>query len=143
MLLTGGCRSMVFGISSACSIGQRLLSEREDVQSMKTKPIQMCDWAGFMTRASRHLKPTCRFWSGISLPNSSPITGSSTPVPSGNGGGENCISVSATAHMESSPQCLQNKYNVSCDDLADYDLGAGSGWQQSKQHKTPPAEMRY
>jgi hypothetical protein len=31
---------MVFWISSASSIGQRLLSEREDVQGMKTKPTQ-------------------------------------------------------------------------------------------------------
>jgi hypothetical protein len=38
-------------------------------------------------------KLTCRVWSGISLPNSSP-----------NGGEGNCISVSATAHAESSPQ---------------------------------------
>ena len=49
-------------------------------------------------------KPTRRVWSGISLPNSFPLTGSSTPVPSGNGGEENCISVSATAQVESSPQ---------------------------------------
>jgi hypothetical protein len=49
-------------------------------------------------------KPTCRVWSGISLPNSFLLTGSSTPVPSGNGGEDNCISASATAHLESSPQ---------------------------------------
>ena len=49
-------------------------------------------------------KPTRRVWSEISLPNSSPLTGSSTHVRSGNGGGENCIAVSATAHAESSPQ---------------------------------------
>jgi hypothetical protein len=36
-------------------------------------------------------KPTCRIWSGISMPKSFPLTGSSTPVPSGNGGEENCI----------------------------------------------------
>ena len=49
-------------------------------------------------------QPTCRVWNGISLPNSVPLTGSSTPVPSGNGGEENCISVSVTAQVESSPQ---------------------------------------
>ena len=49
-------------------------------------------------------KPTCRVCSGISLPNSFPLTGSSTPVPSRNGGEENCISVSATAQVDSSPQ---------------------------------------
>jgi hypothetical protein len=49
-------------------------------------------------------KPARRVWSGISLPNSFPRTGSSPPVPSGNGGEENCISVSATAHVGSSPQ---------------------------------------
>jgi hypothetical protein len=49
-------------------------------------------------------KPTRRVWSGISLPNSFSLTGSSTHVHSGNGGGENCISVSAIAHAESSPQ---------------------------------------
>ena len=49
-------------------------------------------------------KPACRVWSGIFLPNAFPLTGSSTSVPSGNGGEENSISVSATAHVESSPQ---------------------------------------
>ena len=34
----------------------------------------------------------------------SPVTCSLTPVLSGNRGEENCISVSATAHVESSPQ---------------------------------------
>jgi hypothetical protein len=29
---------------------------------------------------------------------------------------------------------LQRLYNVSCDGLADNGLGAGSGWQQSKQN---------
>ena len=29
---------------------------------------------------------------------------------------------------------LQGLYNVSCDGLADNDLGVGSGWQQSKQN---------
>jgi hypothetical protein len=46
-------------------------------------------------------KPTCRVWIGISLPNSFPLAGSSTSVPSGNGGEENCISVNATTHVES------------------------------------------
>jgi hypothetical protein len=49
-------------------------------------------------------KLTYSVWSGISLPNSFPLIGSSTPVLSGNGGEENCISVRATAHAESSPQ---------------------------------------
>jgi hypothetical protein len=49
-------------------------------------------------------KLSCRVRSGTSLPNSFPLTGSPTPVPSGNGGEENCISVSAAAHAESSPQ---------------------------------------
>jgi hypothetical protein len=57
-----------------------------------------------MGRAACMPKPTLRVWSGISLPNSFPLTGTSTPVPSGNGGEENCISVGATAHVESSPQ---------------------------------------
>jgi hypothetical protein len=41
---------------------------------------------------------------GISLPNSFTLAGSSTHVPAGNGGEEDCISISATAHLESSPQ---------------------------------------
>jgi hypothetical protein len=40
MLLPAGCKSMGFWISSASSTGQRLLSEREHFQGMKTKPIQ-------------------------------------------------------------------------------------------------------
>ena len=95
-----------FWIRSASSIGQRLLSESEHVQGMKNQTdsdvrlvlFQHKDFAALMP------KPTCRVWSGISLPNSFPRTGSSTHVLSGSGGGENCISVSATAHVESSPQ---------------------------------------
>ena len=41
-------------------------------------------------------KPTCRAWIRIPLPKSFVATGSSTPVPSGNGGEENCISECAT-----------------------------------------------
>jgi hypothetical protein len=48
-------------------------------------------------------KPACRVWSGISLPNSFPLIGGLTPVPPGNGGEENCISVSAIAPVECSP----------------------------------------
>jgi hypothetical protein len=55
MLLQGGCKSNVFWISSTSSIGQRLLSDREDFYSMQTKPTQTWDWAGFSTRASQHL----------------------------------------------------------------------------------------
>jgi hypothetical protein len=54
--------------------------------------------------SDRGLCLTRRVWSGISLPNSFPLSGSSTPFPSGNGGEENCIPVRATAHVESSPQ---------------------------------------
>ena len=49
-------------------------------------------------------KPTCCAWIRTPLPKSFVATGSSTPVPSGNGGEEICISVSATAHVQSSPQ---------------------------------------
>ena len=38
---------------------------------------------------------------------------------------------------------LQGLCNVSCDDLAENDLGAGSGWQQSRQNWRPSAVMRY
>jgi hypothetical protein len=36
MLPQGGCKSMFLLISNASSIGLRLLSEREDVQGLKT-----------------------------------------------------------------------------------------------------------
>jgi hypothetical protein len=58
-------------------------------------------------------------------------------VPSGNGGEENCISVNAIAHVETllnQTGGLQGLYNVRCGDLADNDLGTGSGWQHSKQN---------
>jgi hypothetical protein len=52
-------------------------------------------------------KPTCSVWSWMSLPNSFPLTGSSTSVSSGNGGEENCFSKNTTAHVESSPQSVE------------------------------------
>jgi hypothetical protein len=41
-------------ISCASSIGQRLLSEREDFQGMEAEPTQTWDWGGFSTGASPH-----------------------------------------------------------------------------------------
>ena len=55
---------------------------------------------------ARMQKPTCRAWIRIPLPKSFVDTGSSTPVPSGNGGEENCSSVYTFAHVESSPQSV-------------------------------------
>jgi hypothetical protein len=92
-------------------------------------------------------KLACRVWSRISLPNSFPFTGSSTPVPSGNGGEENCISVSATAHrcpklpqsealgtayffehfMSDSLPTLQSSIAVACLSAALHHGGFGSG----------------
>ena len=74
--------------------------------------------------AARMPMPICRVWSGRSLHNSFPLTGSSTHVPSGNGGVENCISVSATVHLETSPcvccvgSCVVVLCLVVCKDFA-------------------------
>jgi hypothetical protein len=95
-----------FCISSASSIGLRLLPEREQISrhDNQSDSDMRLGWFQHKGIAALMPKPSCRPWSGISLPNSFPLTESSTHVPSGNGGEENCISVSATAHLESSPQ---------------------------------------
>jgi hypothetical protein len=93
-------------ISSASRIGLRLLSEREHIsrhENQSDSDMRM-GWVQHKGIAALLPKPTRRVWSGISQPKSFPLTGSSTHVPSGNGGEEKCISVSATAHVESSPQ---------------------------------------
>jgi hypothetical protein len=98
---------MGFWSSSASSASQRLLSEREDFQGMRTKPTQTdvrFGWFEHKGFTALMPKPTCRVWIRIPLPKSFAATGSWTPVPSGNGGEKNCILVSATAHVESSPQ---------------------------------------
>jgi hypothetical protein len=134
MLLQSGCKSMFFCISSASSICLRLLSEREHSSMHDNQSDSDMRFGWFQHRGIAALmpKPTCRFWKGISLPNFFPLTGSSTPVPSGNGGGENCISIRATiwrAHRNQTGG-LQGLYNVSCDGLADNGLGPGSDWQE-------------
>jgi hypothetical protein len=80
-----------FWISSASSIRQRILSESEDVQGMKnqTDSDVRLGWLQHKCFAALMPKPTCRVWSGVSLPNSFPLTWSSTSVPSGNGDKEN------------------------------------------------------
>jgi hypothetical protein len=84
----------VFCISSASSIGLRPLSEREHISRHDNQSDSDITLGWFQHKgiAAHMPKPTCRDWSGISLPNSFPLTGSSTHVPSGNGGGENGIS---------------------------------------------------
>jgi hypothetical protein len=96
---------MFLCISSASSIGMRLLSEREHISRHDNQSDSDMRLGRYQQNGIAALipKPTYSDWSGISLPSSFPITGSSTHVPSGNGGGENCISVSASAHVESSP----------------------------------------
>ena len=80
-----------FGISRDNRIGQRLLSESEDVHGMKnqTDSDVRLGWFQHKGLAALVPKPTCCVWSGISLPNFSPLTWSSTSVPSGNGDEEN------------------------------------------------------
>jgi hypothetical protein len=50
------------------------------------------------------------------LPNSFPLTGRSTSVSSGNGGGENYSSVTTFAHVECSPQSVV--LNICCQDFS-------------------------
>ena len=78
-------------------------------------------------------KPTCRAWIRIPLPKSFVATGSSTPE----------LYFSTWTALLNQTGGLQGLCNVSCDDLADNDLGTGSGWQQSRQNWMPPAVMRY
>jgi hypothetical protein len=85
---------------SKTSVRERICSRHES-QTDSDVRLGLFQHAGF---AAVMPQLTCSVWSGISLPNSFPLTGSSTPVPSGNGGEENCISVRGTAHVESSPQ---------------------------------------
>jgi hypothetical protein len=93
-------------ISTASRIGQRVLSEREHNSRHEHQSDSDMRLGWFQHKGIAALMPklTCRVWDGISLPNSFPLTGSSNRVPSENGGGENCISESAIAHLESSPQ---------------------------------------
>ena len=124
------------------SVRERRFSRHEN----QTDPDVRFGWFEHKGFTALMPKPTCRVWIRIPLPKSFVATGSSTPVPSGNGGEENCISVRATAHVEAhlnQTGGLQGLCNVSCDDLADNDLGAGSGWQQSRQNWMAPAVMRY
>jgi hypothetical protein len=97
---------MFFCVSNASSIGLRLLSEREHISRHENQSNSDMRLGWFQDKGIATLmpKPTGRVWSRVSLPNSFPLTGSSTHVPSGNGGEENCISIGATAHVESSPQ---------------------------------------
>ena len=98
----GRLQTYGFKISRASRIGQRLPSESEDVQGMKnqTDSDMRLGWFQHKGLAALMPKPTCRVWRGISLPNSFPLTWSSTSVPSGNGDEENKTPISATAHVE-------------------------------------------
>jgi hypothetical protein len=70
-------------------------------QENQTDPDVRFGWFEHKGFTALMPKPTCRVWILKPLPNSFAATESSTPVPSGNGGEENCVLVSATAHVES------------------------------------------
>jgi hypothetical protein len=99
---------MVFSISSASSIGQKtsVRERRFSRHGNQTYSDVRLGWFQHKRIAALMPKPTCRVWSGISLPNSYPLTGSSTSVSPGNGGEENCSSVNTVAHVKSSPQSV-------------------------------------
>ena len=97
---------MDFWISRASSTGQifSIRERRFSRHENQTDPDVSFGWFERKGFTALMPKPTCCAWIRIPLPKSFVATGSSTPVPSGNGGEENCISVRATAHVESSPQ---------------------------------------
>ena len=148
MLLPGVCKSMGFWISSASSTGQRLLSEREDFQGMKTKPTQTYVLASLRPRASRHLCQSLPVVLGFGYLCPSPSLPLGVRLLCLRGMVvKRIVSQYVLPHMWrahlNQTGGLQGFCDVSCENLADNDLGTGSGWQQSRQNWMPPAVMRY
>jgi hypothetical protein len=128
-----------FWISSASNIGQRLLSEREYVQGMNTRPTQTWDWACFSKRASQHLCHSLPVVFGVgylcltlSLSLGVRLLCIRGMVV------KRIVSQSVLLHMWRAhlkqTRGLQRLFNVRCDDLADNDLGTCSGCKQRRNN---------
>ena len=148
MLLPGGCKSMVFWISRASSTGQQfsIRKSRFSRHENQTDPDVSFGW--FERKGFTALMPMLPVVLGFGYLCPSPSLPLGVRLLCLRGMVvKRIVSQYVLPHMWrahlNQTGGLQGLCNVSCDDLADNDLGAGSGWQQSRQNWMPPAVMRY